>query len=82
MKLTIFSIARTKDNQAKLITDSESTKITKGTIKINRKSSWTLFLIVLTSAVIYKDFSMKTRLRNIFKIIKTIILTNTIIENP
>ena len=46
MKLTTFSVARTKDNQAKLITDSESST------KINVRSGWALFLILLMSAVI------------------------------
>ena len=59
MKLTTFSVARTKHNSARLITDSEST------IKINVTSGWSLFLILLTSAVIYKDFWMETSLCNI-----------------
>ena len=54
MKLTTFSVARTKHNSARLITDSEST------IKINVTSGWSLFLILLTSTVIYKDFWIET----------------------
>ena len=76
MKLTTFSIARTKHNYAKIMTDSESTT------KINVRPGWVLFPILLTSAVIYKDFCMEMRLCNIFKTKKAIILTNTIIENP
>ena len=55
MKLTTFFVARTKDNQAinNILKDSESTT------KINAKSVWALFLILLTSAVIYKDFAWK-----------------------
>ena len=68
MKLTTFSVARTKDNQAKLITDSESST------KINVRSGWALFLILLTSAVIHKQ-----RLSNIFKTTKAITL---FIESP
>ena len=63
MKLKTFSV-----NQAKLITDSESST------KINVKSGWALFLTLLTSAVIYKQ-----RLSNIFKTTKAIIL---FIESP
>ena len=48
MKLTTFSVARTKDYYAKLIADSESTT------KISERSIWALPLILLTSAVIYK----------------------------
>ena len=63
MKLTIFSVARTKDNQAKLITDSESFT------RINVRSCWAIFLILLTSAAIHKQ-----RLSNIIKTTKAIIL--------
>ena len=42
MKLTIFSGAKNKGNQAKLLTDSENTT------KINVWSGWALFLILLT----------------------------------
>ena len=42
---------------------------------------WALFLILLASAVIYKDFCMEMSLCNIFKTTKAIILTNTIVEN-
>ena len=42
MKLTSFSGAKNKGNQAKLLTDSESTT------KINVWSGWALFLILLT----------------------------------
>lgn len=77
MKQATFSVARTKDNQAKLITDSESTT------KINAKPGWALFLILLTLAVISKQrFCMETRLGNIFKTAKAIILVDTIIESP
>ena len=47
---------------------------------MNERSGWALFLILLTLAVIYKDFCMETRLCNIFETTKAIILTNTIIE--
>ena len=63
MKLKTFSVARTKNNQAKLITDSESST------KINEKSGQALFLTLLTSAVTYKQ-----RFSNIFKTTKAIIL--------
>ena len=77
MKLATFSVAKTIDNQAKPIIDSERTT------KINARSGWTLFLILLTSVVIYKQrFSMKTRLCNIFKTATAIILTNAITESP
>ena len=56
--------------------DSESTT------KINKRPSWALFLILLTSVVIYKDFWMETRLCNIFETTKAIIFTNTILGNP
>ena len=48
-KLTTFSVARAKVNQAKLITNSESTT------KIKARSPWELFLILRTLAVIYKQ---------------------------
>ena len=76
MKLITSSVVRAKYNQIKLITDSESTKI-------NVRSGCAFSLILHMSAVIYKQrFSMETRLRNIFKTTKVIILTNTIIESP
>ena len=77
MKLTTFSVVGTKDNEAKLIIYSESTT------KVNARSGGALFLSLLTSAVIYKQrFSTETRLGNIFKTTKAIILTNTIIKRP
>ena len=48
---------------------------------MNVRSGWSLFLIFLTLAVIYKDFCMETRLCNISETTKAIILTITIIEN-
>ena len=49
MKLKTFSVSRTNDNQARLITNSEST------IKINARSRWAIFLILITLAVICKQ---------------------------
>ena len=72
MKLVTFFVARTKNSLAKIITDSETTT------KINVRSGWVLSLILLTSAVIYKE----TRLCNIFKTKKVMILTNAIIKSP
>ena len=46
MKLTTFFISRTKHIYAKILTVPEST------FKINVTSDWTLFKLLLTSAVI------------------------------
>ena len=61
LKLTIFFVVGYKHNLAKVITFSESTS------KIKVKSSWALFFILLTSAVInIQTFCMEKRLNNIF----------------
>ena len=75
MKLTTFSVAKTKENKAKLITSNILTNNYQNKCKIVSA----LFLILLTYAIIYKDFCMKTRLSNIFEITKIIIL---FIESP
>ena len=49
MKLTTCSVAKTKHNKGKLITDSKSTT------KIDVRPDQALFLILLMSAVIYKQ---------------------------
>ena len=45
MKLTTFSVAKTKDNYAKLITDSESST------KINVRSGWALLSLLLLATL-------------------------------
>ena len=58
-KLTTFSTAQGTKNETKLIADPKSTS------KINVRSRWTVFKILLMPAV--KTFCMETRLYNILK---------------
>ena len=76
MKLATFFISSTKFIFTKLLSVSERL------IKIKVRSHWALFLILLPSAVIYKDFCMETRFCNIFKTANAITLSKTILESP
>ena len=76
-KLTTFFIPATGDIYTKLLTFAESSRKIKVTLL------WTLFVILLTSAVVYKQrlFCIEKRFCYVFKTTNAMTLTETILEN-
>ena len=75
MKLKTFFILNIRDIYTKLSRFSES-------LKIKDRSRWTFLVIFLHQQLFAsKDFSMETRLSNIFKTTNAMALTETILES-
>ena len=76
MKLATIFISSTRGIFIKLLAVSESS------IKIKVRSHWTLFAILLTSAIFKQRFCMETRLYNISQTENAITLVKTTLESP
>ena len=76
MKLKTFFILNIRDIYTKLSRFSDSS------VKIKDRSRWTFLVIFLHQQLFArKDFSMETRLSNIFKTTNAMALTETILES-
>ena len=76
MKIPIFFLARTTESWVKWMLDSQST------FKIKTRLCWTVFEILLTSAIFaFKEFFMERRLPHIFKTTHVTKFTKVILKS-